>query len=150
MSSNGDEGAGVAGDKSLEARVAREHEQLAPLFEATRDALTRGQAGAVRVPLGRLRAALESHTTQEDQLYYPALWSLCPQRKNALEHFIRSHAGFQSDLDEMMRCLDRDDVSEAASRFDAFYRTFAAHEVYEEELLREIDAESPWDTPASP
>ncbi len=68
VSSDGDEGAGVAGDESLEARVAREHEQLAPLFEATREALTRGQAGAVRVPLGRLRAALASHPTQEEHI----------------------------------------------------------------------------------
>ena len=129
---------------SLEARIAREHRQLAPLFDATRRALQAGEAGGALRALASLQRAVETHTAQEDQLYYPALWSLCPERKKALELFIRSHARFREELEETAECLERGDLQAATSHFDGFHRSFSVHEVYEEELLRAIDAESPW------
>lgn len=133
---------------SLEEKVVREHAQLEPLFEATRGALTQGEKGEALDAIARLREETNSHTAHEDKLYYPALWSLCPQHKSALEHFIRSHEHFRTDLDQIIRCIVADDLSGAAALFDEFSMSFATHEVYEEELLRKIDEESPWGAPS--
>lgn len=133
----------VASGDAFEYRVAREHEQLEPLFERARDSLAAGTSSAAFAAMSKLRMALEAHTAQEDRLYYPALWSLCPQHKADLEHFIHSHDRFRGELDEIFRSISGGDLSGAAELFEAFSKSFATHEVYEEELLRKIDAESP-------
>ena len=136
-----------ADSDSLEARVAEEHDQLEPLFEATRVGLARSETSTALEAIADLRAALESHTAQEDHLYYPALWSLCPQHKDALQIFIRSHEQFRAELGEIVQCVAGGDLRRAETRFQAFSQSFANHEVYEEELLRKIDAENPWGDP---
>ena len=136
------------GRELLEERVAREHAQLEPLFEATRAHLSQREPRAALESISELRRSLEAHTAQEDHLYYPALWSLCPHHKPALEVFIRSHEQFRLELAEIVDRVGEGELALAASRFDAFSRSFATHEVYEEALLREIDAEAPWGDPA--
>ena len=120
---------------------------LEPLFEATRFALGRDEKRLAFDSIAKLRQALEAHTAQEDQLYYPALWSLCPQHKDAFELFIRSHERFRTELDQITRSISAGDLSGAAALFDTFSKSFATHEVYEEDLLRKIDAESPLGDP---
>ncbi len=138
-------------DAALEERVAGEHRRLAPFFEATRESLRKRNPGEAFASLSTLRAELESHTAQEDRLYYPALWSLCPEHKDSLERFIRAHDGFRRDLDEIGREISVGALDRATARFEAFSESFAVHEVYEEDLLRTIDEASPWDrTPAAP
>ncbi len=128
------------GRDSVSTRVAAEHRRLDALFGEFRRALeTPGQGVSER--FADLREALESHFAQEGDLYYPAIWSLRPDRKLLLEGFIRAHGVFRRDLDQVGGHLDADERAAAGAAFEAFTSAFAQHEVAEEQLLSSLDQE---------
>ncbi len=129
---------------SLEGRIAAEHERLQPLFAAAHRALSGDAASPALSALAELRRELETHTAQEDRLYYPALWSLCPEHQTRLRRFIQEHERFRSRLAEITHFVTEHQLAAASDAFSTFARSFATHEVYEEELLRSIDHSDPW------
>ncbi len=129
---------------SLEGRISAEHERLEPLFAAAHRALAGEATDPALRALADLRREIETHTAQEDRLYYPALWSLCPEHQERLRRFIQEHERFRGRLAEITRFVTQHELAAAADAFSTFARSFATHEVYEEELLRAIDRSDPW------
>jgi hypothetical protein len=92
---------------------------------------------------GRLRDAVDSHLAQEDSLYYPPIWALRPEYKNALHALVGAHDDFRRRLGEIAAYLDRGAVDPARAGLDAFVEDFGAHEAGEERLLARIERELP-------
>ncbi len=129
--------------RSFGERVEEEHGKLAPLFVEALDALAGApDPEAPSESVERLGAAIVAHLAHEDQVYYPALWTLRPEHRGDLERFVAFHRRFRADFEEIVR-LARHDPAAAAERLRAFSQSFAKHEVREEEFLRKIEAESP-------
>ncbi len=82
---------------------------------------------------------METHFEQEDELYYPAIWVLRPSEKPELLGFVEAHQHFRTRLREIEAHLDREALDEAFRAFAHLAETFAAHEVAEERLLRDLD-----------
>jgi len=128
------------GTANLEEQISEEHRRLAPFFEGVREALGTGDAVAMRPAFDQLHDELERHLAQEDRLYYPTLSTLRPEHRETLHHFVTDHGSFRADLEVIGDRLEAGEIAEARTRFDALVRSFAAHEVQEEDFLRRIDA----------
>jgi len=130
------------GEEGVGKQVTSEHRRLEALFHRTRAAFVRpsGQ-GEANEAFCRLREAVERHLAQEDSLYYPPIWTLRPQHKDALQAFVQAHDDFRSRLGEIAARLVRGARAEVLGSFDAFVDVFGRHEVGEELFLERIERE---------
>ncbi|HLK11971.1 MAG TPA: hemerythrin domain-containing protein [Candidatus Binatia bacterium] len=120
-------------------RVEAEHRRLESLFRRTRRALVPPCAPAeAEEAFGRLRREVDGHLAQEDSLYYPPLWALRPEYKDALQQLVGAHDAFRRRLAEIAADLMRGAVAPALAGFDAFVEDFGRHELREERLLARI------------
>ena len=104
--------------RSFGERVEEEHGKLAPLFDEALEALANRdaqRADSAREAVARLREAIEAHLSHEDEVYYPALWTLRPQHREDLERFVAFHRRFLVDFDDIVR-LAQEDWAAAAER----------------------------------
>lgn len=124
----------------FDERVAREHRQLAPLFDETLTALRQRNLRAIREAVARLLSALETHLAQEDRVYYPALSRLHPEARSDLARFSEFHRRFLEEFREMQQLIEDRDFRSAADRFHSFSRAFAVHEVHEEDFLGKLES----------
>jgi hypothetical protein len=120
-------------------RVKTEHRRLESLFRRTRRTLVPPCAPAEAAQaFGRLRGEVDGHLAQEDSLYYPPLWVLRPEYKDALQQLVSAHDVFRHQLAEIARHLARGALAMALAGFDAFVEDFGRHEIREERLLAQI------------
>ena len=127
------------GAGGVDRLVASEHRRLESLFRRTRAMLASPwRKPAAAEALERLCAALDGHLAHEDRLYYPPIWVLRPELKDALEALVAAHEDFRRRLGELTAEFRRGEAALAA--FDAFTADFGRHEVAEEGLLARIDA----------
>lgn len=131
----------------LKERIAEEHRRLAPFFEQLREALGGRGAIAVRDAFEQLQDELERHLAQEDRLYYPTLSALRPGHRETLRRFVLDHDSFRAELEAIDGWLEAEETARARARFETLARSFAAHEVHEEEVLHRINAEAENSTP---
>lgn len=125
-------------------RVTSEHRRLDALFRRTRTALDASSGGGdAEEAFGRLREAVDGHLGQEDSLYYPPIWSLRPEYKDALQALLGAHDDLRRRLDAIAGHLARGALASALTGFDAFVQDFGRHEAREERLLREIEQRLP-------
>ena len=129
-------------DASHEHAIAVEHRRLEAMFAEVLGALRDGEpTAAIRECFAALRDALEAHVDHEDRLYYPALGTLRPAHRPAIERLIEGHVALRTQLRELESTLDGGDTTRFEAALQAFVLGFAAHEVAEEALLRALDAE---------
>ena len=121
------------------ARVFVEHRDLNAILAEVRASFDDRDAAAGT--LERLADAFDVHFEQEDRLYYPAIWALRRERKDALLGFVRAHEDFRRRLEEISERLEGNSLGDAEQALEEFAQSFARHEVGEEELLRSLDAE---------
>ena len=96
---------------SFEDRIASEHERLQPLFAAVHRAFAGEATEPALRALADLRREIETHTAQEDQLYYPALWSLCPEHQERLREIQQMFDRRYEDLSQQLE-KERQDRSD--------------------------------------
>jgi hemerythrin len=124
----------------VKRKIAAEHRELDLLIAEVGALLSRAD-GAAAGALEELRLALEAHFGREEGPYYPAIWSLRPERKLPLIGFIRAHEHFRARMVEIAALLEAGSPAEAGRVLDSFEEEFARHEREEEELLRSLDQE---------
>jgi hypothetical protein len=123
-------------------QVKSEHRRLDSLFRRTRATFdVPGGQGDANEAFGRLRDAVDSHLAQEDSLYYPPIWALRPEYKDALQALVGAHDGFRRRLGEIAAHLADGALAPARAGFDAFLEEFGVHEAGEERLLAQIERE---------
>jgi hypothetical protein len=84
---------------------------------------------------------VDGHLAQEDSLYYPPIWALRPEYKDALLALVGTHDDFRRQLAEIAAQLARGAFTPALAGFDAFVEDFGRHEAGEERLLEQIERE---------
>jgi len=113
------------------------HRRLDSYFDETRDLLS-GKAGSSAC--FQLRDALDAHFAQEESLYFPAVWKLCPDQRESLQRLITAHAEFLRQIDATLAFLETGEVERAEESFAVLQRGFAKHELSEESILESIRA----------
>jgi hemerythrin len=124
----------------MNREVVAQHRRLDALFAETRAALRQGAPGAGDC-FATLANLLEAHFIQEDELYYPAIRALRPERKVALLEFTGAHRRFRELLRQIEGRLRAGSVEEAAEILEELAAAFASHEVSEEKQLHSLDRE---------
>lgn len=124
----------------MKRKIAAEHRELDLLIAEVGALLSRADRAAAGA-LEELREALEAHFGREEGPYYPAIWSLRPERKEPLIGFIRAHEHFRARMLEIAALLEAGSPEQAGRVFDGFEEEFARHEREEEDLLRSLDRE---------
>ena len=128
--------------RSVSETAASEHRDLMALFVEAGAALCQtGCAAAAREAFALLRDALEAHFGQEEGLYYPPIWALCPERKPLLLRFMQAHEQFRARLGDIAAHLERDLLEDAARALEELARSFGGHQLEVEDLLRSLDQE---------
>jgi hypothetical protein len=125
--------------KGVGKQVTSEHRQLDSLFRRAREALAPSSGAGGAETFARLRATLDAHLAQEDSLYYPPIWVLRPEYKDALQGLVGAHDDFRRRLAEISAQVERGTLAAALAGFDAFVDEFGRHELAEEQLLEEIE-----------
>jgi iron-sulfur cluster repair protein YtfE (RIC family) len=129
-------------EERLEREVIEQHRRLDELFSAVREAFVAQRGGAeLSLSLARLQEALEVHFLQEDELYYPAIWTLRPEQRARLEACVAVHQKFRDLLRDLGGRATRGEFAGAIQVFEALAEDFRRHEVREEEVLHELDRE---------
>ena len=127
---------------AVSVEVLEQHRRLDLLLADVREAFRVGDTHpSARESFTFLREALETHFEQEDRLYHPAIWSLRPTQKPALQACVRAHEDFRSMLRDIAELLESNDVTRAAQTFDLLAQGFESHEAAEEAVLAELDRE---------
>ena len=127
---------------TVKTEILVQHRRLNSLLEEVRVAFQAGDAGeSTRESFSQLRKALETHFEQEDRLYHPAIWSLRPKQKPALQACVRAHEGFRSLLRDIAELLESNEMTRTAQTFDLFAQGFERREAAEEAILAEVDRE---------
>ncbi len=127
---------------AVTTQVLEQQRRLDALLDDLREAFRRsGTVQSLREAFSLLREALETHFEQEDRLYHPAIWSLRPTQKPALQACVRAHAGFRSTLRDIAELLEHGEMQRAAQTFDLLAQGFERHEAAEEVVLAELDRE---------
>lgn len=132
----------MTAETSYENTLVAEHRRLESMFAEVLGAIGDGEPqSVVRGAFEFLREALEAHVDQEDRLYYPALRALRPVHRAAIERLMAGHVEFRARLADVDATLAGGSTQQATAQLEALLRGFAAHEVAEETLLGEVDAE---------
>lgn len=126
----------------LEREVVAEHRRLDALFAAVREAFVARRGGAaLSLAIDRLQEALEVHFLQEDELYYPSLWTLRPGQRTRLEACVSVHGQLRGLATDLGGRAARGELDGALQVFEALAEDFRRHEVREEEVLHELEGE---------
>jgi hypothetical protein len=86
---------------------------------------------------------VDGHLAQEDSLYYPPIWALRPEFKDALQALVAAHDDFRRRLAEIVAHLTLGARAPALAGFDAFVEDFGRHEMSEERLLEQLERALP-------
>jgi hypothetical protein len=115
-------------------RISSQHRQLDVFYGLVADALDGGRDRRARSEFLRFHDALDAHFTMEDRIHFPALHGLRPELDEELAALVQEHHAFRSDLEEMARLLEAQDLEACRTRLDAFVTRLAAHEGREERI----------------
>ena len=128
-------------ERSVSETLFSDWDLVALFAEAGAAVCQTGCAAAAREAFARLRDALEALFGQEEQLYYPPIWALLPERKPLLLRFVRTHEQFRARLGDIAAHLERDLLEDAARALEEFACSFGGHQLEEEDLRRSLDQE---------
>ena len=71
--------------------IGGQHERLAPIFSELSAAVARGGTREAETAAFRLEGAMRAHFLLEEQIFFPALQGLYPDRKSELEVLVKDH-----------------------------------------------------------
>lgn len=125
----------------MDNQVISEHRRLEDLFEALERAFADAQpVDSLWQAFEQLSEELQTHFEQEEHLYFPSIWALCPELKQPLGEAGDRHAWFRDQLRLLGDHLGHDDKEGAARVFRGLDESFRLHEQFEEQLLTRLDA----------
>jgi hypothetical protein len=127
--------------KGSGASLADGHRELDALFTAVRAALRGRKRERAAAGLARLRGLLVGHFESEENLYYPPLRALRPERAAALLDFTRDHARLGEGLGRVQRAVEQASLVEAKRALERVAEEFTRHEQRESALLEALQQE---------
>jgi hemerythrin superfamily protein len=125
-------------------RMADQHRHLRDLVPEFERAVERADADALGDMVSRYIEGIVAHFNLEDDVFFPALHGLRPERGDALEALSREHEGFLQRLAELRNGLASEPVERFADGFRQILADLGDHEKREEQLVRELSREEAW------
>jgi hemerythrin-like domain-containing protein len=119
-------------------QMATQHEHLRTLIHAIADAIEIGRVEEIRESIDRLRGSIEAHFSLEDDVFFPALHGLHPEKGRELNALMRDHVDFLEELSRLRDGLTTDTLDDFAKGYRAFSQSIAEHECREERLVASL------------
>jgi hemerythrin-like domain-containing protein len=119
-------------------KIAEQHRHMAQLLRVFEETLADGAGEGAVEALGLYCGAVDAHFSLEDDVFFPALHGLNPNRGDALEALSREHAHYRAELEALRRSLEAGELPAFVGRFESFVQEVRRHEVREERLVSEL------------
>ena len=134
----------MAGNRSgLRLRVRRsadqireQHERIAPLFEILNAMILEDRLRDAQTTAFRLQGAIRSHFLLEEQIVFPMLSALRPDRSRELRSLAEDHASLESSFEALIDLILAAALVPARDALSAFCFVLVEHEKREESLLQ--------------
>jgi hypothetical protein len=124
-------------------RLAAQHEYLDALLATTRRALERSSPPEAREALHAFRGALDAHFALEEQVHFPALHGLEPERAGEIESLVLEHRALRDRLLVLEGRLGREPRDGVTRDFVDLGAAMRDHETREERLFGVEGATAP-------
>ncbi len=117
-------------------QIREQHERIAPLFSHLNTVLVEGNLRAAQTTAFRLQGALRAHFLLEEQIVFPVLRALSPDRSIQFGTLEEDHASLESDFGALIDRILAAATGPARESLGAFTFVLVEHERREDELLQ--------------
>jgi len=121
-------------------QIAQQHQSIREIVASLERSLRDGHGGsdAVRGVYARYREAVAAHFLLEQDVLFPALHGLHPDRRRELEALEAEHGDFTARLGALGELLASAPLPEFGAGFERLAREMAGHESREERLAQAL------------
>lgn len=119
-------------------QIGEQHRQIEGVRLDLEAALGAGARADLEALLARFREAIGAHFALEEDVFFPALHGLHPDRSEQLERLSSEHAIFRDMLEGLGRRFDGQALEGFGASFQELVKSLAVHETQEEQLVREL------------
>jgi iron-sulfur cluster repair protein YtfE (RIC family) len=124
-------------------QIREQHERISPLFSHLNAVLIEGNLRDAQTTAFRLQGALRAHFLLEEQIVFPVLRALCPDRSSELETLVEDHTSLEADFTALIDLILATALQTAGDALRTFTIVLVEHERREEILLNDaIETES--------
>jgi hypothetical protein len=119
-------------------QIHGQHELLRPIFTELAEAISGGSTRDAQTAAFRLEGAVRAHFLLEEEVVFPALHGLCPQREDDLKALTQEHSRFLEDLESLVGLILDSELNQAAGCLTACIEFIREHEQREEAVVRDL------------
>ncbi len=123
-------------------RVSSHHEKLNVLYADLQVELDAGQWQDALVHFCRMKDGLEAHFEVEEQVYFPAVHGLLPDRGALLDDLTTDHARFREQLERIEESIREGNLDSGRRDIPVLVERLRRHEQGEERLFEDVQAAS--------
>jgi len=121
-------------------QVQSQHRRLAPLFDELRRAIAGGSEREAQTAAFRLSGAVRAHVLLEEEVVFPAVRGLCPEKHAELESLAEDHQGLAAGLQSVVEQVLGGQFELAAGSLESCRHAVEDHEFREESFLNALDS----------
>lgn len=118
--------------------IGLQHERLREIRAGLDEALAQDDRRRLRERMAQYRDALLAHFSLEDEVFFPALHGLYPERYSELEALSQDHDALTLSVVSLSEGVSHARASQWQAEFYELRRALALHEGREEALVREL------------
>jgi len=124
-------------------QIQSQHRRLEPIFEDLGRALAGGSSRDAQTAAFRLSGAVKAHILLEEEVVFPAIRGLCPERHAELEALVEDHQGLSAGLQNVIDQVLKGQLDLAAGSLESCRLAVKDHEYREEAFLNALDSAPP-------
>ncbi len=118
--------------------VGGQHERLAPIFAELNTAVARGDTREAETAAFRLEGAMRAHFLLEEQIFFPALQGLYPDREPELRMLMEDHELLRAQLRALIDRILASQLQLAAKSIADCSAALRKHEAREELFVKAL------------
>ncbi len=118
--------------------VGGQHERFAPIFVELNTAVASGDTRAAETAAFRLEGAMQAHFLLEEQIFFPALLGLFPDREPQLRMLMKDHERLRAELRALIDQILASQLQLAAKSVAACSAALLEHEACEELFVKAL------------
>lgn len=123
--------------------VGGQRERLAPIFVELNTAVASGDTRAAETAAFRLEGAMQAHFLLEEQIFFPALQGLYPDRAPELRMLMKDHGRLRAELRALIDQILASQLQLAAKSIAACSAALLEHEAREELFVKPLAESEP-------
>ena len=118
--------------------VGGQYERLAPIFAELNTAVASGNTREAETAAFRLEGAMRAHFLLEEQIFFPALQGLYPDREPELRMLMKDHEHLRAQLRALIDRILASQLQLAAKSIADCSATLCEHEAREEIFVKAL------------